>query len=402
MIFIFDSHPVQYKAPIYQRLQQLRPGGFKVFYASDSTMRGHRDRDFAAVVAWDTPLLDGYAHAVLNNERGTPFQGFRTLTGRGIFSLLRRERPRAVLISQFLYEFDLATYLSCRLLGIPIWIRHETQDEAFVRPAWKSILRNLFYRAAYAGVSHAFFIGALSREHLRRHGMPMRRMSFAPYCTPVTLGITAERQREWRESIRRRLNIGPDETVLLFSGKFIEKKNPQLILEALRLLSIEERKRIALIFVGSGPLEETLRAQAAEFRDRVHFTGFVNQAEIPQYYTAADVLLLPSRRAGETWGLVVNEALQAGCGVVMTSAVGCHREFGDWEKVRVIAPEDARACAAAIQELASQPRSFDWCAEAMKAYSVEAAAEAIAVEMDRVESAANNRHPDDSTVKAIN
>ena len=38
---------------------------------------------------------------------------------------------------------------------------------------------------------------------------------------------------------------------------------------------------------------------------------------------------------GETWGLVVNEALQAGCSVIVSDAVGCHADFKDWERVRV-------------------------------------------------------------------
>src|SRR5471032_1964443 len=102
MIFIFDSHPVQYKAPVYQRLQQIRPDSFRVIYATDSTMRGHRDRDFQTTVTWDTPLLDGYAYTVLHNENGTPLEGFQSLGGRGVFGLLRRERPAVALISQFL------------------------------------------------------------------------------------------------------------------------------------------------------------------------------------------------------------------------------------------------------------------------------------------------------------
>ena len=108
-LLVFDSHPVQYKAPVYQQLARLMPGAFKVVYATDCSVRGHRDRDFGQVVAWDTPLLDGYEYIVLNNERGVPLQGFRSLTGRGIFKRLRQLKPQAVLISQFLYEADLMT-----------------------------------------------------------------------------------------------------------------------------------------------------------------------------------------------------------------------------------------------------------------------------------------------------
>ena len=382
MIFIFDSHPVQYKAPVYQRLQQLRPGSFRVIYASDASVRGHRDTEFQTMVTWDTPLMEGYDHVVLGNERGTPFQGFRSLTGRGVFELLQREKPRAVLLSQFLYEFDLAAYVACRRLRIPLWIRQETQDEAFPRPTWKELVRGVAYRLAYAGVSHAFYVGALNREHLLRHGMPESRLTRAPYCTPQPPAPAV--QQKARETIRSQLGMAPAETLLLFSGKLIEKKNPLLVLDAFRLLNDDERSRFHVLFVGSGPLAADLRMLAAEFKDRVHFVGFVNQSEIFQYYAAADILILPSKRAGETWGLVVNEALQAGCGVVVTKAVGCYREFGDWERVRVIEIGDARGCAEAIRQLASYPRSMTWCAEAMKAYSVDAAAEALARQFDTV------------------
>jgi glycosyltransferase involved in cell wall biosynthesis len=382
MIFIFDSHPVQYKAPVYQRLQQLRPGSFRVIYASDASVRGHRDAEFETEVTWDTPLMEGYDHVVLGNERGTPFQGFRSLTGRGVFEMLQREKPKAALLSQFLYAFDFATYAACLRLRIPIWIRQETQDEAFLRPAWKQIVRGLAYRLAYAGVEHAFYVGALNREHLLRHGLPESRLTRAPYCTPPPPDLVT--QQKSRDRLRAQLGIRPGETLLLFSGKLIEKKNPQLLLEAFRLLTDEERARCQVLFVGAGPLAADLRLLAAEFQDRVHFAGFVNQSEIFSYYAAADILILPSKRAGETWGLVVNEALHAGCGVIVTRAVGCHREFGEWERVRVIEIGDARGCAESIRQLARYPHSLTWCAEAMKAYGVEAAAQALARQFDTV------------------
>jgi glycosyltransferase involved in cell wall biosynthesis len=123
---------------------------------------------------------------------------------------------------------------------------------------------------------------------------------------------------------------------------------------------------------------EDLQRDAAEFPGRVVFPGFVNQRDLPGCYLAADMLVLPSRRMGETWGLVVNEALHAGCGAIVSEAVGSHREFGTWERVRVFKEGDAAACAKAIEALGRYPRSFDWCAKAMERYSVQAAAAAIA------------------------
>jgi len=393
MVFFFDSHPVQYKVPVYQRLQEQSPDSFQVIYATDCSVRGHRDVEFGKDVAWDIPLLAGYRNLILHNERGVPLSGFRSLTGRGIYRLLKSARPKAVLLSQFRFEADMVTYLSCLFLGIPLWIRHETQDEAFHRSTWKKGLRNVIYRAVYYPLKHAFFIGQLNREHLIRHGVSPQRMSFAPYCTASPAeSMSDEARHRLRESCRSELGVSAGETLVLFSGKLIEKKNPSLILQALGHLTENERGSFKVVFVGAGELEASLVSSAEAFPGRVHFAGFVNQSRITEYYLAADILVLPSRRAGETWGLVVNEALQVGCAVVMTEAVGCHREFGSWERVRVIREGAAEECAQALRELSKFPRSFDWCEEKMKRYGIRAAAEALAREIDLIEGQAGG-HP---------
>jgi glycosyltransferase involved in cell wall biosynthesis len=58
----------------------------------------------------------------------------------------------------------------------------------------------------------------------------------------------------------------------------------------------------------------------------VQFTGFLNQAEIVAAYVAADCLVLPSD-AGETWGLVVNEAMACGLTAIVSDQVGCHADL---------------------------------------------------------------------------
>ena len=112
------------------------------------------------------------------------------------------------------------------------------------------------------------------------------------------------------------------------------------------------------------------------------FAGFVNQSAIRDYYAATDIMVLPSEYAGETWGLVVNEALQAGCSVVVSEAVGCSREFGEWERVRTIPVGEAQGLARALEELAVYPRQFDWARKRMNDYSIQAAATALASAID--------------------
>ena len=127
--------------------------------------------------------------------------------------------------------------------------------------------------------------------------------------------------------LRKKLGIKKDDTVILFVGKFIEKKRPMDLLKAykkLKNLKTEKLKNeITLVFVGSGQLEKHLRKYVKENNlQDIHFIGFKNQTELPEYYAMADIFVLPSG-AGETWGLVVNESMCFGLPVIVSDLVGC-------------------------------------------------------------------------------
>src|SRR5437660_7145597 len=83
-LFIFESHPVQYHAPVYRELHRLcnerRIASIRVFYATDVTLRGHFDTGFCETVAWDEPLLEHYPASVLHLENGVPLNGFGSLS----------------------------------------------------------------------------------------------------------------------------------------------------------------------------------------------------------------------------------------------------------------------------------------------------------------------------------
>jgi glycosyltransferase involved in cell wall biosynthesis len=384
-ILFFESHPVQYKAPVYQALQTILPDAFEVVYASDASIRaGNIDQGFGSEVVWDVPLMDGYANRVLNNEHGTPFTTPGSLTGRGIFPLLRRERPRAVVLTHFRYRFDQTAFLSALLLRIPILIRQETQDELYAgkRPLMKSAVRALIYRALYAPCRHAFAFGELNYRHLLRHGVSEDRITFARFSVPDPFAELMPTERAGRRAdLRQKLNISDGGLAVCFFGKFIPKKSPQLIFASLAYLPASVLSRLHLVFVGSGELQAQLQMLAAGARSKfgvpTTFTGFVNQSQLPDYYLAADIAVLPSSYE-ETWGLVVNEALNAGCGAVVTRAVGCQLEFAMLERVRVVETGNASELAAGIVELAGYIRDFDWASQYMAAYSSQAAAAGIA------------------------
>ena len=385
-LLIFESHPVQYRAPVYATLNHICPGKFHVIYASDFSLRGGIDPGFSTSLAWDSNLLGGYPSTVLNPSITAAPQSWSSLSGRGLDNVFKIFTPRAILLTSLNYRYDFVAYLHGALRGIPIWLRTETQDHAFTRSLFKSNLRSLFYRLAYSGVSRAFPIGVLNRQHYLQHGLHPRQLSTAHYCSSDRVSCLSFADRQFRrQALRDNLGIKHDQYVVSFFGKLIPKKDPELLLRALPHLRNDLLAKLSLIFVGSGQLYSFLHGRAREIRQTlgIHtsFAGFVNQSQLVDWYLASDVVVLPSIWSGETWGLVVNEAMQAGCSVVVSEAVGCAADFRDWQRVRVIPVGSASDLASALDDLSAYPRSFSWAADRLKDYSVEAAAESLAASM---------------------
>jgi glycosyltransferase involved in cell wall biosynthesis len=74
------------------------------------------------------------------------------------------------------------------------------------------------------------------------------------------------------------------------------------------------------------PLPPLYNPASESSRPPASFCGFLNQTEISRAYVAADCLVLPSDY-GETWGLVVNEALATGLPCLVSDACGCAEEL---------------------------------------------------------------------------
>jgi glycosyltransferase involved in cell wall biosynthesis len=142
--------------------------------------------------------------------------------------------------------------------------------------------------------------------------------------------------------------------VVLFAGKFETKKRPLDLLKAFAAL---RHPSAVLVFVGAGALEHELKRQAASLGPgRVIFEGFQNQSAMPRTYALADLVLLPSYGAGETWGLCINEAMNLARPVIVSSHVGCGPDLVIQGQTGWIVPAgDGEALRAALSDALSNP-----------------------------------------------
>ena len=337
MLAILTTHPIQYQVPLWQALARESNIPFEVWYLSDHGTRESHDREFGKAFQWDLDMLKGYPYRFLETTPAAPditrFLGVRI---NGIRQLLREHRVTNLWINGWQVAAYWQATIAAHRLGIPVWLRAESND--LRRSHWSRRLpRQLLLRLLFARVSAFLTIGSANRRFYQRFGIEEERLIPAPYCVDNDrFAEAAAALANERDALRAAWNIPDTATCFLFAGKFIPKKRPADLIEAVdRLLSCEafgvRAEEIHLLLVGDGELRPQLEKATYELetkhgRSLITFAGFLNQKEIPRAYAAADCLVLPSD-AGETWGLVVNESLASGRPAIVSDLCGCAEDL---------------------------------------------------------------------------
>lgn len=116
--------------------------------------------------------------------------------------------------------------------------------------------------------------------------------------------------------------------VIFFLGRLVPYKGVEYLIAAYKKVK-ENVKDTALVIAGSGPLEEELKKQAADLKlEDVVFTA-AEEDDIPEYYAACDIFVLPSVTRQEAFGIVLLEAMSSGKPVISTNISGMPYVVGD-------------------------------------------------------------------------
>jgi glycosyltransferase involved in cell wall biosynthesis len=204
---------------------------------------------------------------------------------------------------------------------IPIIIRAESnllKKDALIKKALKKIIFYNFFK-----IFHKFlYIGKANYEYYKNYGVPNNKLIAGLYNVDNNF---FQNFKINKKKLRSNLKINKNKIIYIFSGKFITRKRPLDILYA--ILDLKEKNlNYHFIFIGDGPEKN----QCIEFAKKnclsnVSFLGFINQKKIREYYTLADVIIMPSEY--ETWGLSINEAMASGCACIVSNKCGCFKDL---------------------------------------------------------------------------
>lgn len=346
------SHPIQYYAPLYQRLARRGDVAIKVFYTWHAAEGAAPDHGFGQPIAWDIPLTEGYDHERVPNTSSDPgTHRFLGLANPELAARVLAWRPDAVHVTGWAWLSHLLLLRTLHRDSVPTLFRGDSHLLDGTGRGALGAARRALRRRVFRWPTVFLDVGEANRRYYEAHGVDGARLCRSPHSVDVArFAEPADRYaaeaREWRA----RLGIGGDRIVLLYAGKFEPRKQPLELMRAVRGLA---DRRILLIMAGAGELDAEVRALAGD-DDRFRLLPFQNQSRMPVVYRLADAFVLPSAY-GETWGLGVNEAMACGRPVLVSDRVGCAADVVDDACGRVFRAGDPGALAAALAALAADP-----------------------------------------------
>ena len=302
---ILAFNPIQYHVPLHQLLARREHVELDVLFLSDIGLRPTIDPGFGREIAWDIDLLSGYAHAFVTTTESPAG------LWRRIWRVMRwLPTHDVVVVNGYNSPWMLLAMAVCWIRRTPYLLRassHPRGQSSGIR----RYIRRVLTRVVVAGSAGGLTMGQLNHDFYRQNRA--RSVTFAP--NSVDTNRFALGSRLSRSQLLADWGLQVNKPVVLFCGKLIPRKRPLDLVAALELLPTS----VTTLFVGDGQLAACVSNALSPGCGVV--TGFVNQSDLPSYYHAADILVLPS--GAETWGLVVNEAMACGVLPVVSDQVGC-------------------------------------------------------------------------------
>ena len=325
------SHPIQYQVPLLRRIAKEPDINLTVLFGSDFSVRGYKDKGFGVAVKWDVPLLDGYQYEFLPVLRDNATNSVTSPINRGILRRLagRDGRPAYDLLWVHGYNKvnSVQGMLAAKALGIPVLLR----AESWLRDRSRSGMRLKAKQAFFAGleqlVDGVLCIGTLNREYWQHYFGDRVPLFDMPYAVDNEFFQRKSADAEARRGeLMAELKLEPGRKVILFASKLLRRKHCDHLVEAYKQIVTRGMGGHApyLVIVGDGEVRAELEAAAGGL-EGVRFCGFRNQSELPRFFDLASVFVLPSRH--ESWGLIVNEVMNAGRAVIVSDDVGCHPDL---------------------------------------------------------------------------
>lgn len=315
-----NSSFLDYRIPVYKRLNELSGGNFYIVYSRTMVPERIPQKIEAAIgnhaiAIADKQLCIGKSDTLANKNLKIPRPS-------GLYKAIKGVNPDIIIGEGFFQWTPFALRYSITHRK-PLFIGYErTKWTERDCPKWRALYRKVVDEFTRGYLCN----GILTKEYL----MDELKVSEKKITTgtmsadseglaKASLSISPEERAAFKHS----LGLHEEGITFLYSGYLIPRKGVDYLLQAW-MKHIQTYPKDQLLLVGGGELQESLSKTYGREKS-IYFMGTVVYDTIYRYYNAADVFVIPTLE--DNWSLVVPEAMACGLPVACSVYNGCYPEL---------------------------------------------------------------------------
>lgn len=327
---------LDYRIPIYKEINRLCGNNLYLIY-NEEIVPEHLTQIMKNELGERCIPLKGEIRIVGKKKNPVSFSNAKNLRipiQKGLIKTIKNTNPDIIITDGF-FQWTYAPLI--------IKLFNKKVKHVMCYEGWQHTERNMqFFRIWYRKLAMKLIDsiccnGILSKKYVESLGYPSEKISLGNMAADTSFFSkkSSEITQCDIDSFRKRMNLKG--TVYCFSGRLVQLKGIKELVVAWKNFSIN--KNVTLFIIGDGPLKEELESYINDNNlSNIIFAGFVNYVDLPIYYKASDIFIIPTLQ--DNWSLVVPEAMACELPIMSSIYNGCYPELVTKENGWIFDPLD--------------------------------------------------------------
>ena len=327
---------LDYRIPIYKEINRLCGNNLYLIY-NEEIVPEHLTQIMKNELGERCIPLKGEIRLVGKKKNPVSFSNAKNIRipiQKGLINTIKNTNPDIIITDGF-FQWTYAPLV--------IKLFNKKVKHVMCYEGWQHTERNMqFFRIWYRKLAMKLIDsiccnGILSKKYVESLGYPSEKISLGNMAADTSFFSkkSSEITQCDIDSFRKRMNLKG--TVYCFSGRLVQLKGIKELVVAWKNFSIN--KNVTLFIIGDGPLKEELESYINDNNlSNIIFAGFVNYVDLPIYYKASDIFIIPTLQ--DNWSLVVPEAMACELPIMSSIYNGCYPELVTKENGWIFDPLD--------------------------------------------------------------
>lgn len=325
---VLETHPVQYRVPIYEKLSKHPKVDLTVYFCSKhNVFRNYNPSLNNKIEPIIKRHLEKFNHIFLKNHYPTEKDIHpKYLFNLGIIRELISNKYDAILVYGYMSWTSKIAMVLGKITRTPI-VFTEVVDLKDYSSKFSKKVKSIILPLIFKIPSAFTYSYTRNRKFYRHYRVPEEKLFFAPCAVDNEFfqGKSKEFSTKTNQ-LKKKYGIQKDKMVFLFTGKLENRKRVWDILKSYERLGNEEREKSVLVFAGVGPEEEKMKEYVkTKNLESVKFLGFINNEKTPEVYSIADAFLIVSDY--DPAPKVMNEAMNFSLPIITSNTVGTSEDL---------------------------------------------------------------------------